>query len=109
MKLSPAAKAWDTRKHNLALTSLKRSVPSKSRSSKGTVHQLNGHGVYQHQWFVPSTSDPRKVYKVSLTQDGVFMCDCPRFIFQKGHVTKHKPCNHIVAVKKGDVKFPRAG
>ena len=103
MKLSPAEKAWLTRKHNLTCSSLKRPVKNKT-APQGNAHQLNGHGVYQHQWFVPSTSDSSKVYKVSLTQDGVFMCDCPRFIFQKGTVTGHKPCAHILVVKKKGVK-----
>lgn len=105
MSLSPAKKAWLTRKHNVALSSLKRPASQSAiRGRVGDIHQLNGHGPYHHQWFVPSTTDPNKVYKVSLRADGAFMCDCPRFIFQKGPVERHKPCAHILEVKNQGVK-----
>lgn len=61
--------------------------------------RLNGHDRWIHQWLVPSETNPNKKYKVSETDKGYFVCDCPAFKFQKGPLDERKPCKHILEVQ----------
>jgi hypothetical protein len=45
------------------------------------------------QWEVPSSSDPNKIYKVTLYEDGSYACSCPHWIYRR------KECKHIKQVK----------
>lgn len=46
------------------------------------------------QWKIPSSSDPNKVYVVTLTGSGNWTCTCPQFTYRK------KQCKHIIDAKK---------
>ena len=51
---------------------------------------------YKKQWKVPSASDARKEYTVSLKDDGEYICHCFPFLKTR------KPCKHILAVQRGE-------
>jgi hypothetical protein len=53
---------------------------------------------YLKQWEVPSSSNPKKMYTVSLTKDSEYQCSCPRWCT---HVPRQE-CKHIVSVKNGE-------
>lgn len=105
-KLGAGEKAILTIKHKLGLEPLERArgrkvtVPKITKETKNVV-QLNGKERFKHQWYVPSKTDPSKVYKVTETKEGHFMCSCPSFTFQRGPIPQHKPCKHILTVKWG--------
>jgi hypothetical protein len=46
------------------------------------------------KWYVPSDSDNRCKYTVSISVDEVWGCSCPHWKFRK------QECNHIQKVKK---------
>lgn len=48
------------------------------------------------QWDLPSQSDPKKTYKVTLYEDGSYACSCPHWIYRK------KECKHIRQCKEGE-------
>jgi len=75
--------------------------------------QLERAARYTHQsqqyedehWEFPSSSNPNKKYKVSRRKvDGLLVCSCPKFIFQRVPVEKKKPCKHILEVLGGNVQ-----
>ena len=49
--------------------------------------------VYSNQWIVPSSSNPGKSYKVSVTPNGEWECSCPDWTFRRNE------CKHIKQVK----------
>ena len=53
---------------------------------------------YVNQWEFPSKSNPDKKYKVSLTEDGKYICGCWPFLRNRD-----QPCSHIQAVINGQV------
>lgn len=61
--------------------------------------RINGHDRYVHQWWVPSETDPSKEYKVSQDDQGNWLCNCPRFKFQKKPIAEKTPCKHILSVQ----------
>jgi len=70
------------------------------RKLKGSRPQrINGHDRFEHQWWVPSATDPSKEYKVSEDEQGNWLCSCPAFIFQKRPIAEKRPCKHIQKVK----------
>jgi len=106
-----AHKAWLTRKRGKPSQIGKKfktgRAPSKTERKKKKLRekvvgrifeQLNGHDRYRHQWMVPSRTDPTKKYKVSVRDDGVWMCSCPAWRFQKGPIENRKPCAHIRSI-----------
>ena len=52
---------------------------------------------YEHQWDVPSDSDPSAYYTVSLTREGEYVCHCWPFLRDRT-----KPCKHICKVQAGE-------
>ena len=67
---------------------------------KGRPKRINGHDRYVHQWWVRSETDPTKEYKVSIDENGNYLCSCPAFKFRRGPIASKKPCKHILAVQK---------
>lgn len=60
------------------------------------IKALGSKKQWSAQWVVDSHSDPLKVYKVSVTHDGRWACDCPAHRFAKAP----KPnCKHIEKVR----------
>lgn len=60
------------------------------------IKALGSKKQWSAQWVVNSHSDPLKVYKVSVTHDGRWACDCPAHRFAKAP----KPdCKHIKNVR----------
>lgn len=51
---------------------------------------------YEKQWEVPSESDEKKTYTVSLKKDGTYVCHCWPFLRNR-----QKECKHILLVKGG--------
>jgi len=45
------------------------------------------------QWTMPSESDPRKEYTVTLYSDGTWKCSCPHWIFRLQKTGED--CKHI--------------
>lgn len=83
--LTPGQKAWQTRR---------------KRGKAAEVRQLNGHDHYEHQWLIPSRTTKGKFYKVSVTENGVWLCDCPAWKFQKGPIKDRSPCSHIEEARR---------
>jgi hypothetical protein len=67
-----------------------RSIPLTEKKAK----------LYKQQFWVPSSTG-EKDYKVSERIDGIWMCDCPQYRFQKGKIESRKPCKHI-QMARGD-------
>ena len=45
------------------------------------------------QWNIESSSDPTKIYKITLYDDGSYACSCPQWIYRR------KDCKHIIQCK----------
>ena len=62
--------------------------------------RIDGHDRFVHQWWVPSETDPSKTYKVSIDDQGNWLCSCPRFKFEKKPIAQKTPCKHILEVQR---------
>lgn len=59
---------------------------------------------YQQQWEFPSNSTAGKTYKVSLKDDGTYICNCWPFLRSK---ETPRTCNHIAEVIGGGGKLAK--
>lgn len=52
------------------------------------------------KWDVPSNSDPFKTYVVSISEEGIWACDCWAWKRQSAPFEERKNCKHILQVRK---------
>lgn len=56
--------------------------------------------VYTPVATYPSSSNPNKVYTVSVDEQGNLSCDCPAWVFKKGDV---RTCKHVEDYRRNGV------